>query len=132
MWKEAQPWSLRGLSGSFHRVRIINMTDLALHLIPYMGWLIRLFVLPVSRKVKKNTVRQGRAGSQWGPKKSGAGLCPGGLCSLARATWPCTGMWGHHGCTDRYQSLGFVSDPKCFLLLTPQMTLFRQFSPTAT
>ena len=28
----------------------INITDLALHLIPYMGWLIRRFVLPVSQE----------------------------------------------------------------------------------
>ena len=28
----------------------INITDLVLHLIPYMGWLIRLFVLPVSQE----------------------------------------------------------------------------------
>lgn len=44
----------------------INITDLVLHLIPYMGWLIRLFILPVSQeslKKKKKTVRQGGLGS---------------------------------------------------------------------
>lgn len=50
----------------------INITDLVLHLIPYMGWLIRLFILPVSQeslKKKKKNGQAGRAGLMTGSQE---------------------------------------------------------------
>ena len=88
---------------------------------------------PGKLKKKKRSGREGWAHDGI-PRSQGAGLCPGGLCSLALSHSALhRHVWGHHGCTHAHTNtshLALFLGPQMFPVADAhKMTLFRQFSP---